>query len=331
MGNKMNILKCHGMLAIVIAAVGTAFSAGAATISKNSGSTAPVMSDFSPVFAGHPNKVGYAHNGVNAMFLESFRVSCEKPQTVVKAKFEIQVRKLRTGRNQSDNDGLGFWDNGVAIFSTHIWTPAEAAGTIKNISYDLAALPSGGLVLNSPGNGMSLLANGALSFSVQDDTSVISARLDYECQGNGQSNTERKGMTWGLYPAHDVSGVATVACQGQPGPDCNAYTGDTMCTAARPVLCMLPSKLPNPASNTQDPQHWSGNVVATTPAVAPASQNLNNAAQVNAYCAAQFGPGWVVADFHAGSGWKFGAYGNTAKSRFWVNIKDQPNGNCWSQ
>jgi len=157
---------------------------------------------------------------------------------------------------------------------------------------------------------------------------------DAGSSGSGGAVGGRKGMTWGVYPAHPVSGIATVACQGQPGGNCNAYQGDTSCSVPVPVLCMKVSGLPNPASNTQDPQHWSGNVIATTPAVAPASMPLGSVAQVNGYCAAQFGPGWVVADFHAGSGWKFGAYGNVGqpgRSRFWVNIRDQPAANCWSQ
>lgn len=353
----MTISRTLAPLAICL--FGAAFNpALAATISKNAGPTSPLLSDFSAAFAGHPNKVGYAQNTTDGMFIETFKAACQPGQRVVSAKFTIQVRKLTQGPNRGDNDAMAFWQgsSNPPSFNTYLWTTTDGPGTTKTLTFDLGSLPpAGNGVIQSMGNALGTLNDGTFSFSVQDDTAVLGASLVYECGGRviadgGVVGTQtgtaggptvldsgasaRKGMTWGLYPHHPVSGIATVSCQGQPGTDCNAYQGDQMCTVALPVLCMKPSGLPNPASNTQDPQHWSGNIIATTPAVAPAAVPLGTLAQVNAYCAAQFGPGWVVADFHAGTGWKFGAYGNVGnpgQTRFWVNIKDQPAANCWSQ
>ena len=318
------------LLSIVCAA-----SVHATTVSMNSGVTTPTLSDFSTAFANHPNKVGYGNTTPDRMFVETFRTTCPQGQKIVAASFSITVRKLTQGANRGDNDALAFWDSGNAVFNTYLWAAADAPGTTKTLSFNVAALPpAGGGVIASPGNGMNLLSDFDFSFSVQDDTSVQSATLDYKCDG-GATDSGKKGLTFGQYPQHAVSGIATAACQGQPGPDCNAYQGDHACSMALPVLCMKPSGLPNPSSNTGDPQHWSGNVIATTPSVAPTAMSWASKSQVNAYCVSQFGAGWVVADFHAGQnqGWKFGAYGHVGDSakRSWVNVRDQANGNCWNQ
>ena len=322
-----------------------AASAQAAIVSKNSGATTPTLTDFSNAFANHQNKAGYNNTTPNRMFVETFRTACPQGQKVTSAHFSITVRKLTQGASGGNNDALAFWDSQTAPFNTYLWAATDAPGTTKTLNYNIGALPAatglngnpsaGNGVIASPGNGLGLLSDFDFSFSVQDDTSVLAATLEYKCEGGGTGGGGKKGLTFGLYPHHAVSGIATAACQGQPGPDCNPYQGDQVCTTALPVLCMKPSSLTNPASNTSDPQHWSGNVIATTPAVSPAAMPLSHKSQVNAYCAAQFGAGWVVADFHAGQnqGWKFGAYGNVgdAGKRSWVNIRDQANGNCWDQ
>jgi len=313
-----------------------ATSAHAATVSKNAGATTATLSDFSVAFANHPNKAGYNNTSPDRMFIETFRTTCPQGQKIVGAHFSITVRKLTQGANRGDNDALAFWDGPPnPVFNTYLWAASDAPGTTKTLNYDISALPPvGGGVISSPGNGLGLLSDFDFSFSVQDDTSVLSASLEYKCDG-GPAGGGKKGLTFGQYPHHAVSGIATAACQGQPGPDCNPYQGDQFCTTALPVLCMKPLSLPNPTSNTADPQHWSGNVIATTPAVSPTAMSWTHKSQVNAYCVAQFGAGWVVADFHAGQnqGWKFGAYGNVgdATKRSWVNIRDQANGNCWDQ
>jgi hypothetical protein len=153
-----------------------------------------------------------------------------------------------------------------------------------------------------------------------------------DCAPDSATPDSGKGMTWGKYGADPITGVLQVGCQ--PGSfDCDPYHGDTSCSTPLPVLCKNPLALPEPATFTVSPdaKHvWSGNVVATTPAVAPAAAGLNSRAAVNAYCAAEFGAGWEVAEFHDGWGWNFTAYGNVGTApRFWVDINNQPDGNCW--
>ena len=149
----------------------------------------------------------------------------------------------------------------------------------------------------------------------------------------------KKGLTWGLYPADGVTGTATVSCQGAPGATCDPYNGDTPGDIKLPVLCFHAAKLPYPVPNLPPASlagYWSGGIIATTPAVSPIQQGWVHTGKgpVDAYCVAQFGPGWEVAEHHMGQnqGWKFGAYGNVGqpgRSRFWMHVNNQPNGTVW--
>jgi len=144
-----------------------------------------------------------------------------------------------------------------------------------------------------------------------------------------------KGMTWKKINTDDVAGVAAVGC-GSGSEECDPYNGDEFCSAELPVLCFYPdSNLTIPDSVTAPNQYsrWANGVVGTTPPVSPIQENFDVLADVNAYCAAQFGPEWRIAEFHEGWGWNFKSYGNVGEvvARFWVNINDQSNGNCWAQ
>lgn len=137
-----------------------------------------------------------------------------------------------------------------------------------------------------------------------------------------------KGMTWRHVASNAQNGTITVGCDG-----CDAYQGDTQCTQQLPVLCIdkpsTPFPLPIGVINSNQFYLWSGGVVATTqPHV-----GMNSTA-ATAYCQAQFGPLFRVAEFHDGWGWGFQAYGGTVSAptvpstRFWVYINDQPGANC---
>ena len=339
----MNSVKLFSVIALAAALAAGALSTGAqaAVITKNSGATTPDASDFSPTFNGKPHQAGYHSGTIDSMFRETFRTACGKGQHVSAAQFRIKVQKLSQGPNAGDNDALSFWDNGQAQFTTYLWQATDTPGTVKTLAYNLAtALPpvntATGVITNTTGgNGLGLLGDGDFSFSVQDDTSVLEAGIEYGCAAD--AGPVKKGLTWGMYPADTVTGTTTVSCQATPGAACDPYNGDTPGTAALPVLCFRPMNLPYPVPNTgasSNASYWSGGVVATTPAVSPISKGWTTRSQVSAYCASEFGPGWVVAEHHMGGnqGWKFGAYGNVGQpgvSRFWVDVNDQANGNVW--
>jgi hypothetical protein len=150
---------------------------------------------------------------------------------------------------------------------------------------------------------------------------------------------QTKGMTWEKESVDTTYGIVRVGCgytAGKGGSECNPYTGDTVCTAQLPVLCFLDLGLPKPPQlpngSTGRPE-WSGGVVATTEPVA--GNTFATIMDVNEFCRTTFGPDWRVAEHHDAWGWYLRAYGNIGSNyqdtwtRFWVDINDQPNGNCW--
>jgi len=150
-----------------------------------------------------------------------------------------------------------------------------------------------------------------------------------------QSNA-KKGMTWRKVGKNPTTGVVDVDCGYSKGKnECNPYKGDTPCTKKLPILCtkVLHGKKPAHVGNgSSNGRHaWSGNLVHTSKRIAPALEGINTIAKANRVCVKEFGKGWRVAEFHDARQWGFRAYGNIGNTkRFWVDIKDQPNGNCWT-
>ncbi len=125
-----------------------------------------------------------------------------------------------------------------------------------------------------------------------------------------------KGMTWVHLISNAATGTITVGCNSSsPTDSCNAHTGDTACTALRPMLCIYGGKplqtfsVPAGVSNSDQYNKWSGGVVATTAPVQGSS--FQHRTDADARCAADFGLGWRMAEFHDGWGWNFQAYGGT--------------------
>jgi len=213
------------------------------------------------------------------------------------------------------------------------WTPAvggsgnlTTSGKNHAINFNQMTLVGGGTLENYYQNS----GDTVLDVYVQDDHSVdyVAASV---CTG-----PEKKGMTWGVRDPEpeSVNGVAHVGCNDKNGGKCEPYNGDTSCGTALPILCLNPMKLQKPQNLTESQwDRWSGGVIGTTnPMAAPSTL-----AQANSECVKEFGPGWRVAEHHDAypgtSGWAFSAYGNvgTKGKRFWTDIKNQPNGVCWSR
>lgn len=163
----------------------------------------------------------------------------------------------------------------------------------------------------------------------------------------------RSGMTWGVFTDRTLpAGYQIVGCGGRPliSGGCNPYQGDTACSTRLPVLCLNVTGTPRPPGLTVLPvtggalppeyyQGWAeGNDAITAPV---AGTSLTSRAAADALCAATFGAGWRMAEFHDGhvdavgqsggppGGWNFFASGNVAStSRFWTAINDQ-RANCW--
>ncbi|MEV4624960.1 S8 family peptidase [Micromonospora sp. NPDC049523] len=142
------------------------------------------------------------------------------------------------------------------------------------------------------------------------------------------------GMTWRVLEQR-ADNVVRVGADELTNP----YLGDTPASAALPLLCLLGTGAPVPAGIVPNQYAgWSsGSVQITAPVL---GSQLTSLAAANAVCAATFGTGWRMAEFHDGvysagrftlrSGWSFWANGTpAANTRFWAHINDQP-ANPWS-
>lgn len=165
-----------------------------------------------------------------------------------------------------------------------------------------------------------------------------------------------RGMTWGSYdnPATG-NGIVFVGCHGKPRTEagsCDAYAGDTACATRLPLLCLRVDGRPRPPGlitgkgYAMPPDFYAGWAQGEVKAGKPvAGTQLRSQADADAMCAAQFGTGWRLAEFHdavregsggngapaSHGGWNFYAAGRLdASTRFWVANNDTA-ANCWSK
>jgi len=169
------------------------------------------------------------------------------------------------------------------------------------------------------------------------------------------------GYTWGKAWHDGTLGIDLVA-NGSVG---SPFSGDTSCQVALPILCVRldGSSRPNYPIDTIDQglpkegyRGWIGGHMATTQPVL--GSTLVSRGYADRVCAATFGTGWRMAEFHDGryvrhmdttrfygnasnspspwptatraGGWAFYGFGNLRDdTRFWVRIDDEP-GNCWN-
>ena len=122
-------------------------------------------------------------------------------------------------------------------------------------------------------------------------------------------------FTYGNY-GHDATlGVDHVGIDGTGNP----YTGDTKCTAKRPILCLKVDNSPRPnyavTPGQEFYQGWTlGHYTTTLPV--KGSQIISSADGDNR-CATAFGTGWRMAEFHDGGyvpGMDASNFGNTIGS-----------------
>ena len=147
--------------------------------------------------------------------------------------------------------------------------------------------------------------------------------------------TARMGMTFGsVVPEGAPTGTVLTSCHAgpaatHPGPSCNPYTGDTPCDEAHPILCAHVDASVDPAaSGTWVSCGWmDGELASSSP---HAGLELTSLEAANAICAAEFGAGFVMAEFHLGGGWCMAGndLGVNPSDRSWTYISDQ-HANCW--
>jgi len=147
------------------------------------------------------------------------------------------------------------------------------------------------------------------------------------------SKAQNQGLTFGsaIHNEAGSDGTTLLVCDKSSDDQkaCNPVIGDHPCEGKKPLLCFLDIQASAPAY-LDDPEYWSGGVVASTDEVS--GNAFVTIAEAHAYCAKIFGKNWRVAGFHDGGG-GIRAYGNVGETprRFWVDIKTQPDATCWSR
>lgn len=145
-----------------------------------------------------------------------------------------------------------------------------------------------------------------------------------------QIAAERRSITWAHVGHDERLGIDRVSCHGKDR-SCDAYQGDTPCSARLPLLCLKVDGRERPpyASTNLFYDGWvRGELRATAPVVGYA---LESPQAADAICRTAFGPGWRIAEHHdGGGGWGYRGYGqlDTQGQRLWIRINDQP-ANCW--
>ena len=182
-------------LAAGLMMVSTSAIADSVTRNQSTGST-PNNADFPATFNSHPAQVSYLSNtvvnsGDNHMFRDSIPVVCQRGTHLSGLGFTYTLVKITNGAGAGDNDAMAFWVNGVRKYEMNVGQ-AALAGRIETISLDLGNLPTVG---NGPHTmtttysaypaPISLIndvrANGRLSFSIQDDTNIAQATVNFTC------------------------------------------------------------------------------------------------------------------------------------------------------
>lgn len=165
-----------------------------------------------------------------------------------------------------------------------------------------------------------------LDLMIQDDTIV-----DFVGLALCQAPLERKGTTLrsdsrNLYPPD----IIFLACQEDPHQHmCDPHAGDLSCAAEVPLGCYRDGDKPPPPDLAQITKNYAGGDIRLTQPVA--AQRFKSFDEASAFCAANFGKQWRTLSFHEGGGSVIFAHGNIPpKSRMWVDVKDKPAANCWT-
>lgn len=168
--------------------------------------------------------------------------------------------------------------------------------------------------------------------TVMEDTSV-----DFIAMALCIAPSPGKGMTF-YVPSpkqRNVLGIVALGCNltRDDRAACDPYVGDTPCDTPLPVACIRPAERPVPVGFVKAyDKTWAGGDLAVAPA-APGSR-FRTVREVDAYCAANLGPGWRVVESHDGLG------GNTVSGlgdrasfepRVWLDIADEPYATCWAR
>ena len=169
----------------------------------------------------------------------------------------------------------------------------------------------------------------AVDFEVEDDT-IVDVAILVLCQ---KPQVER-GTSFSEYRSKFVEpDVSFLSCfLDKTQAPCNPFEGDQLCTAALPMACYKSGRRVPPGLDKAGlgEGYSPGGEVRASPPVAASS--FATRTDADKYCAAQFGAGWQILEYHVGAGGAIATYSNIApKSRVWIDVSDQRYANCWDR
>jgi hypothetical protein len=264
----------------------------------------------------------------------------EFPPRTASAMIAIKMRAV--GDNSNDNIIIGDFSTipkGKPKSEHRVYTgllnSLPASGWLK--SGDLHSASLADLPLDGGGAVIDLLKGGGniVDLLVRDDTSV-----DFAAAVACAAPAEHKGASFVAAPTLAAfPDLALFNCHRftPGGGQCDPLAGDKPCESALPLLCFLDRGLAAPVGSpsaefdilTRD---WSGGEVAATAPVR--GDSFKTIADADRFCAAQFGLGWRVAEFHlSGRGWSFAAKsgGRRFSGEYWIDVRGAPHGTCWAR
>jgi len=147
-----------------------------------------------------------------------------------------------------------------------------------------------------------------------------------------QSPLDRKGTTMAV----DSRGIFSenamlIGCNSDPHQKiCDPHAGDNLCSTEVPLGCYREGNAPpmNIQNDFIQSKYVGGSIEVTKPV---AGDKFGSLMEASEFCTKSFGPDWRVLSFHEGGGQFILAHGGlTPKTRMWVDVKDYPAANCWT-
>lgn len=286
-------------------------------------------------FVPHERRADYDESIADAVIADVFDVSSRVASGVL----VFRARPF----DKVDNDGVIVGDFGASGPIEHrpvaLTDFNQIVGdTDWRRAGDLFWVPFAELRLNS---GATLLAHiraadriRTIGVKISDDTMV-----DFMGAAVCVGPSTKAGMTFALAAngRETQSGLVAFYCHSD-GESCDPFAGDTPCDSLAPLLCFreqgaaAPLALSHGGETPDRLRRWSGGEVAATEPLR--ASDFATVRDADRACADRFGEGWRVADWHLGGGFHFSAASGGrrfAPGRYWIDIKDQPYGTCWSR
>lgn len=179
--------------------------------------------------------------------------------------------------------------------------------------------------------------SGMVDVSASDDTAV-----DFMALVTCSPPDSGRGMTFsyvnesGTAPPDRSLVRASCFPPDEAETSCDPFVGETDCGTALPLICYRPDDSLHPDFTPLQrlrnmDRYWSGGEFALSPPVA--GQDFATIVEADAYCRANFGEEWRLADFHLGGrGFDIVGLGPTDYTgRVWIDIRDQPYATCWAR